>query len=124
MNKSVLKKLFSEKEQSVELSEVQKVELALIDDIDKLNADLSKLFQAVNQFYGYKAQAVNYASSQSKEMTDTISKADSLVNVAVKQAKDLGIDLNSNATIAKYKKAKDAINASLKIYQNFIDKNK
>ena len=36
MNKSVLKKLFSEKEQSVELSEVQKVELFNIEDTKKL----------------------------------------------------------------------------------------
>ena len=100
------------------------VELGLINDVDKLNTNLSQLFQAVNKFYGFKAQAVNYALGQSKEMTDTISKADNLVNIAIKQAKELGLDLNSNDTILKYKKAKDAITASLKIYQNFIDKNK
>ena len=34
MNKSVLKKLFSEKEQSVELSEVQ-IDLSIADDVKK-----------------------------------------------------------------------------------------
>lgn len=123
MNKFVFKKVAELTTERTELAEV-KVDLALMEDIDKLNTDLSKLFQAVNQFYGFKAQATNYALSQSKEITNVLTKADNLVNIAIKQAKDLGIDLDSNATITKYKKAKDAMNATLKIYQNFIDKNK
>jgi uncharacterized phage infection (PIP) family protein YhgE len=122
MNKSVLDKL-SKFESNVELAEV-KVELGALDDIEKYTSNLSKLFQGANQFYGFVAQAENYAKSQSKEISDAINLTETAINNAEKQARDLGLDLSQNQIILKAKKGIDANKATINIYKKFIERSK
>lgn len=101
MNKSVLKKLFSEKEQPVELSEVQ-VDLALIDEIQKLQVSannssdkaLNELKKAISTLDN-AIKIYDSAISESQKVLQQIEKAQVI-------SKDLGVELPANIT-AVYK---------------------
>jgi len=101
MNKNVLKKLFSEKEQSVELSEVQKVELALIDDLQKLHDTYSKIaIEAVQSKARLQSEMKKVESElkvAKKAKDDAIKKAD----VILKAADSIGIEPPQLATRVK-----------------------
>lgn len=106
MNKSVLKKLFSEKEQSVELSEVH-VELGLMDDINKLKqkivsdwkshvskrdswgAESSKILQLIGQHESKGNALKKEVDLLDKQVLDLTSQITKLRN----QAKSLGLEL-------------------------------
>ena len=102
MKKEVLEKMYSG---VVELSE-QKVELALIDDIQSL-------YEKANKLYKSNTDALNnFASKMEKDFqltADTYKSALDKYNQLEKSAKDLGVDLTSSIT-----KYKDLIEFGLK----------
>ena len=101
MNKSVLKKLFSEKEQSVELSEMN-IHLESIGDYEKA-------VDSIIDIYGRNSNRIKDTSSIFKSAINDldmgIKLAEKYINIGLnieKQAKDLGIDMPG-----KYKSIKD-----------------
>ena len=115
MNKNVLKKLFSEKEQSVELSEVQ-VELGLIQDITK---DLNSIADSL--------VSIRPALLKIEDLLIKNSKAVDIANKAIQRvevtAKELGAD-NLVKELDKPKKMASeytkTINNVLKSVQNGV----
>lgn len=116
MNKSVLKKLFSEKEQSVELSEVQ-VELALVDDFQK------EYENALNIQAKAETNIINYNDLASKIITTlndagkSFLKANSRFQEIEQMAKELGIDVSP-----QLKSKKDTISVAIKEIDGYIRK--
>jgi cell division septum initiation protein DivIVA len=88
MNKSVLKKLFSEKEQSVELSEVS-VELGAIDDLqNKFKVIAAKAPKLKDQIVNLANELSGVASDLSKLQSDFVKLQG--------MAKELGADSVEN----------------------------
>ena len=113
MNKSVLKKLFSEKEQSVELSEVP-VELATI--YDDLQGSIKEANSGVIKALELKSQAVKLTKQSidaNKALMKELNKAESLIQ-------QIGLD----SELKKVQKAKADVNGNLatieKIYNQFL----
>jgi len=117
MNKSVLKKLFSEKEQSVELSEVQKVELALVDDFQK------EYENALNIQAKAETSIINYNDLASKIISTlndsgkSFLKANARFQEIEQMAKELGVDVSP-----QLKSKKDNISAAIKEIDSYIKK--
>lgn len=109
MNKSVLKKLFSEKEQSVELSEIP-VELSIADDVKKY-ATLFAKYKSEIAGYIQEAQkiddSVNKIKEWQKEVDSIFEKAVDIKMTFVAKVKELGLDPFQNKD---YKSLTDAQN--------------
>lgn len=111
MNKSVLKKLFSEKEQSVELSEVQ-VELGLIEDVKKEYNKYSKSQVNGNSKTNAVVDAAKQAIAQYQQAVKDYSLITQQVNYIKKQAVDLGVEVP-----AVIKQLEQEVNSSI-VYMN------
>ena len=106
MNKSVLKKLFSEKEQSVELSEVQKLELASLQDIEKTIQEGVKFsqvgFDAEKKALGFLVDAVD----GNKMSVARYNAALNIANDVLNKIREIGLDdkqiLDKVTLIKKY----------------------
>lgn len=107
MNKSVLKKLFSEKEQSVELSEVD-LELASAKD---LNALYGKAVSMANNLLGGIPSKIDELKKTlvdaEKQGLKMISDLDGSLIDFEKVTKELGIDAKQNKTYNLAKKELD-----------------
>ena len=88
MNKSVLKKLFSEKEQSVELSEVQKVELATVKEVDSKLKSFGLPFSDISKIQSNVSTAQTALRNLEKSINETLQEAK---QIEIK-AKELGIE--------------------------------
>jgi type VII secretion effector (TIGR04197 family) len=111
MNKSVLKKLFSEKEQSVELSEVQ-IELGLIEDVKKEYNKYSKSQVNGNSKTNAVVDAAKQAIAQYQQAVKDYSLITQQVNYIKKQAVDLGVEVP-----AVIKQLEQEVNSSI-VYMN------
>ena len=126
--KSVFNKISKIASQEVELSEVERVEFALIDDLEKAVDNLNENSKAVNDWikdYNNKViPALRGAGVQietyikQKPTSITTSFAEGIVDSAIKQGKELGVDMKNNASV---KRLQFAIN-SLKEANKELDK--
>lgn len=105
MNKSVLKKLFSEKEQSVELSEVQ-VELASLDMIKAMYSDFSNLYKQGQSWSKEMDSFTKKSRELNRQASSLIAGLQKELNDFQRQAKELGLDVTN---LPDYKKALDSI---------------
>jgi hypothetical protein len=116
--KSVFKKISKiEHPQQVELSEVQKVELSSIKEMDRLSQDVKEVtsfwenrlqdFERVKQDL---KQSIKGRTQQSIDLTTAISEA-------TKKAEDLGVDIDTSKyerILDEYYKMVDKVDAALR----------
>ena len=122
--KSIFKKLSKIKkvEDKVELSEVQKVELALVDDIKEHINFLKNIFDNIEKEGNALGTALADAIRQRRNVEDYVQRAVSYKKVAdktienfKKAAKDLGIDANSSE-IRQLESAIDEVDVYVKLF--------
>ncbi len=88
------KKTFAEYEKEVNdykefnLGKVEKVELGLVDDLDKLFSETVKLDDEIDKSYKSLRSAAVKTSVK-------IEKAEKIISVITKQAKELGVDIDT-----------------------------
>ena len=111
--KSVFKKLsqVEKVEDKVELSEVQKVELALIDDIQEITEQVQDNALAAKEWVkSYDAKVLSALRSaivqisahlKQKPISITTSVAENVVRNAISQGKDLGVDMKNNPWVKR-----------------------
>lgn len=80
--------------------ETHKVELALVDDIVKTYNKIKSQSDALFMRARKNAQDLDFVATRSKETLKEIEKTESDVKKLVNSAKDLGIELPSEASIA------------------------
>ena len=85
--------------EKVELS-AQKVELALVDDIVKVYNSIKSKADGLSMSARRAAQELDETSNKSKQLLKQIESTESDVKKLVTSAKDLGIELPSEASIA------------------------
>lgn len=95
--KRVFKKL--SEESKTELS-AQKVELALVDDIVKVYNGIKSKADGLSMSARRAAQELDETSNKAKQLLKQIESTESDVKKLVTSAKDLGIELPSEASIA------------------------
>lgn len=93
MNKSVLKKLFSEKEQSVELSEVQKIELGLSQDITNDSQKATDLYSNGASEVVKAQQLADAGSKKMKEAQNIMATVLLDIDKLEKKAEEIGIPM-------------------------------
>jgi uncharacterized membrane protein len=95
--KEVFNKLF--KEDKVELA-AQKIELSLVDDIVKVYNSIKSKADGLSMNARRAAQELDETSSKAKQLLKEIEKSESDSKKLVNSAKDLGIQLPSEASVA------------------------
>ena len=95
--KEVFNKLF--KEDKVELA-AQKIELSLVDDIVKVYNSIKSKADGLSMNARRAAQELDETSNKAKQLLKEIEKSESDSKKLVNSAKDLGIELPSEASVA------------------------
>ena len=95
--KEVFNKLF--KEEKVELA-AQKIELSLVDDIVKVYNSIKSKADGLSMNARRAAQELDETSNKAKQLLKEIEKSESDSKKLVNSAKDLGIELPSEASVA------------------------
>ena len=106
----------------------QKVEVGLIDDINKANSEFNKYISNANSAW---EQYQNYLTNADKpfkkmidsynKLSDSISKYQSIPNKAISQAKDLGIDIKQIKGLDDLQANIKESNIQLNIINSFKD---
>jgi len=95
--REVFNKLF--KEEKVELA-AQKIELSLVDDIVKVYNSIKSKADGLSMNARRAAQELDETSNKAKQLLKEIEKSESDSKKLVNSAKDLGIELPSEASVA------------------------
>jgi len=95
--REVFNKLF--KEEKVELS-AEKIELSLVDDIVKVYNSIKSKADGLSMNARRAAQELDETSNKAKQLLKEIEKSESDSKKLVNSAKDLGIELPSEASVA------------------------
>lgn len=98
------------------------VELGVLDEINTLNSQGEKLRQGVNKFYSLQNQMIAYAKDERGKLMKLIGDSEKLIKNAENKAKELGIDINDNATYKSAKMRFNETNDIFKIYTDYLNK--
>lgn len=125
--KSVFKKLsaIEKVEDKVELSELQKVEFALVDELEKavdaIQDDSNKANKWAKDYDVKVGNALKSARTQieayikKKPLVGTGKFAEGLIDNAIRQGKELGVDMSKNMSVKRLQNSLQSLESATKL---------